>query len=83
MPTTALVEDGRTSILFVQPDPTKPVFVRRRVRVIRRFQDVVYLLSEPRPVREGGPQPIRPGEHVIAGGAVLLNEAIEDLPVTK
>ncbi|MBI1916446.1 MAG: efflux RND transporter periplasmic adaptor subunit [Planctomycetes bacterium] len=83
VPTTALVEDGRTSILFVQPDSTKPVFVRRRVRVVRRFQDVIYLLSEPRPVREGGPQPIRPGEHVVAGGAVLLNEAIEDLPVTK
>jgi cobalt-zinc-cadmium efflux system membrane fusion protein len=83
VPTTALVEDGRTSILFVQPDPAKPVFVRRRVRVVRRFQDVVYLLSEPRPVRPDGPQPIRKDEHVVASGAVLLNEAIEDLPITK
>src|SRR5262249_40050398 len=30
VPTTGLVEDGRASILFVQPDPSKPVFVRRR-----------------------------------------------------
>jgi len=83
VPTPALIEDGQTSTVFVQPDPTKPVFVRRRVHVVRRFQDVVYLLAEPRPVRTGGAQPIRAGEHVVAGGAVLLNEAIEDLPVAR
>jgi len=83
VPTAALIDDGQTSTVFVQPDPAKPVFVRRRVQVVRRFQDVVYLLSEPRPLQAGGPEAIRPGESVIAGGAVLLNEAIEDLPVAR
>ena len=83
VPTAALIDDGQTSTVFVQPDPAKPVFVRGRVQVVRRFQDVVYLLSEPRPLQAGGPEAIRPGESVIAGGAVLLNEAIEDLPVAR
>ena len=73
VPTAALVEDGHTSIVFVQPDPTKSVFVRRRVQVARRFADVVYLQAGT----------VRAGEQVVDSGAVLLNEAIEDLPVSK
>jgi cobalt-zinc-cadmium efflux system membrane fusion protein len=73
VPTAALVEDGRASIVFVQPDPEKPVFVRRRVQVVRRFDDVVHL-------RAGA---VQRGEFVVDSGAVLLNEAIEDLPVGK
>ncbi len=72
VPTAALVEDGHTSIVFVRPNPAKPLFVRRRIQVIRRFQDIVYL-------RAGT---VRPGEHIVDSAAVLLNEAIEDLPVT-
>jgi multidrug efflux pump subunit AcrA (membrane-fusion protein) len=69
VPTAALVEDGRTSAVFVQPDPSRPQFVRRQVEVARRFRDVAYL--------KGG---VRPGDRVVASGAVLLSEALADLP---
>jgi membrane fusion protein, heavy metal efflux system len=75
VPTAALVEDGRTSVVFVQPDPEKAVFVRRPVSVARRGRDVSYVSTAP-------PQVIRPGERVVTGGAVFFQEALADLPLT-
>ena len=74
MPTDALVEDGRESIVFVQPDPGQSRFVRRRVAVTRRFHDVVYL-------RDQGDQGVRPGMRVVTGGALFLRDALADLPL--
>lgn len=77
VPIGALVEDGKESVLFVQPDPDKLRFVRRQVAVARRFADVAYLrLDPPAPL-----QVVKPGERVLAAGAVLLKDAMEDLPV--
>ncbi len=71
VPTAALVEDGRESVVFVQPSPGLPRFERRTVTVIRRFQDIVHLQAGS----------IRVGERVVIGGAVLLNEAMAELPL--
>src|SRR5689334_1390107 len=49
VPADAVVEDGRESIVFVQPDPARLVFVRRSVTVSRRFQDKIYLRGNPPP----------------------------------
>jgi membrane fusion protein, heavy metal efflux system len=79
VPTGALVEDGRESILFVQPDPRQALFVRRKVSVVRRFHDVVYLRTAPDRARDA--EPIRPGERVVVSGSVLLKDALAELPV--
>ncbi len=77
VPATALVEDGRESIVFVQPDPDKLRFTRRHVQVLRRLHDVVYLSGKP---ADGKAEPIRPGERVVTGGALFLNDALSDMP---
>src|SRR5262249_26413841 len=40
IPMMALVEDGRQSVVFVQPDPTKPYYTQERVHVARREREV-------------------------------------------
>jgi cobalt-zinc-cadmium efflux system membrane fusion protein len=77
VPATALVEDGRSSVVFVQPDKDKLQFARRQVKVLRRLHDVVYLSTKP---NDGTSEPVRPGDHVVVGGAVFLNDAMADLP---
>ncbi len=78
IPASALVEDGHQSLVFVQPDPNQPHFEQRQVSVARRYHDRVYVHRvAPLP----GCQPIQPGEHVVVGGAVLLRDALAQLPV--
>jgi len=78
LPATAVVEDGRESVVFVQPDAGRLHFVRRTVTVVRRFHDVVY-------VRTGSASDgsLRPGERVVTGGSVFLKDALADLPQEK
>jgi cobalt-zinc-cadmium efflux system membrane fusion protein len=76
IPTGALVEDGHDSIVFVQIPNEKNQFQRRKVKVTRRYQDVVYVRAD-----IDGKDALQAGDHVITGGAVLLNEAMSDLPV--
>jgi cobalt-zinc-cadmium efflux system membrane fusion protein len=51
VPAGALVEDGSESVVFVQPQEGKDVFVQRHVQVARRTRDLVYIRSvlKPRP----------------------------------
>ena len=72
IPTAALVEDGTQSVVFVRPDPADSRFVRRTVEVSRRQHDVVYLTP---PSALGG---VRPGEQVVVGGAIQLNQVLTD-----
>lgn len=73
VPADAVVEDGRESIVFVRPDPSKLHFIRRRVMVSRRFQDKIYLRGDS----------IRPGDQVVTGAALLLRQALDELPLPK
>jgi membrane fusion protein, heavy metal efflux system len=75
IPTGALVEDGHDSIVFVQVPNEKQQFQRRKVTVTRRYQDVVYIRAD-----AAGKPGIHAGDRVVSGGAVLLNEAMGDLP---
>jgi cobalt-zinc-cadmium efflux system membrane fusion protein len=77
VPATALVEDGRESVVFVQSDGEKLRFTKRHVRVLRRFHDVVYVSAKP---VGGKGEAIKPGDRVVTGGAVFLNDAMADLP---
>jgi len=73
IPAAAVVEDGGESIVFVQADPQQEQrFVRRRVRVVRRLSDVVYIKNE-----EPG---VRQGLRVVTCGALLLQNAMAQLP---
>jgi cobalt-zinc-cadmium efflux system membrane fusion protein len=74
IPTMALVEDGRESVIFVQPDPGKPHYRQIRVDVARREREVVFLRA-----RSGEPTPLRPGQTWVASsGSVELKAALED-----
>ncbi|MGH7170268.1 MAG: efflux RND transporter periplasmic adaptor subunit, partial [Gemmataceae bacterium] len=80
VPASALVEDGEDSIVFVQPDPSKPRYARRRVAVAMRLRDAIYVrtdLSEKE--RKKGLQAVKPGEFIVTEGSLELQSALEDL----
>jgi cobalt-zinc-cadmium efflux system membrane fusion protein len=80
VPTAALIEDGQSSIVFVQENPARPVYTRRRVVVVRRLRGSVILRGWLTPAQERrGLQTVRPGELVVRSGAVELNKALEEL----
>ncbi len=53
VPISAVVEDGKDSIVFVQTDPKKPVYTMRRVQVTNRFERTAYVRSVPVTKRRG------------------------------
>jgi cobalt-zinc-cadmium efflux system membrane fusion protein len=73
VPATAVVEDGQSSIVFVQTQADPPRFAMRQVSVARRYHDVVCV--QRRPV--GGAQTLRPGERVVSAGALEFKAAME------
>ena len=84
IPTTALIEDGQESIVFVQPDPEQPRYTWRRVAVARRGRDIVHLRSElTAKEREAGLAALRPGEWVVTSGALEMSAALKDLQEAK
>jgi cobalt-zinc-cadmium efflux system membrane fusion protein len=80
VPTTALIEDGHESIVFVQPDPKEPLYVLRHVAVVRRTREKAYLRSQPKPGEEGDEaKMLRSGERVVTAGALELRATLKDL----
>jgi cobalt-zinc-cadmium efflux system membrane fusion protein len=87
VPISALVEDGKDSIVFVQADPKQPIYTLRRVQVTNRFDRTAYVRSVPTSkddelAPEEGAQPstptepLRAGERVLAAGALELKMAL-------
>jgi cobalt-zinc-cadmium efflux system membrane fusion protein len=98
VPVTALVDDRQASLIFVQTDPREPRFAVRKVRVVRRGNEVVWLSPVLRPGNErwsagmaAGAAAIavdaafspRPGDLAARSGAVLLKGALEDKPAPR
>jgi len=85
IPTAALVEDGRDSVVFVQPDPDRPVYVMKRVKVVKRFADVVQISNELTvPEVERGLRPLEPNkERVVTQNALGMKAALEDVQSKK
>ncbi len=91
IPITAVVEDGKQCLIFVQPDPGKPNFTMRRVLISHRFDLSAFVrsrltrkeqqaLAEP-DSQEGSLlplQPLAPGERVLTTGVMELKAALED-----
>jgi cobalt-zinc-cadmium efflux system membrane fusion protein len=89
VPTSALVDDGKQCVVFVQPEDQKPLYTLRRVQVTHRFDKTVFvrsrLASEDAELtadeKEEGflpRQPLRPGERVLTSGALELKKELED-----
>jgi membrane fusion protein, heavy metal efflux system len=90
IPVDALVDDGRQSLVFVQPDAARHQFTMRRVQVTHRFDRTVFVRATPVPkdeqltAREAEEgllpiEPLRPGERVLTAGSVELKRVVIDL----
>jgi cobalt-zinc-cadmium efflux system membrane fusion protein len=93
VPAQALVEDGETSVLFVQVDPNKHEYVMKQVAVIERFNGGegngkpaggtrlwAYVRSKlDKKQKDAGLQELKPGEMVVVGGAIELKAALEEV----
>jgi hypothetical protein len=89
VPGTAVVPggvNGAETFVFVEVNPaqlrdTQPkkdyrYFAQRRVTVVRRFADRVYIRSQ---TASGGGESLKTGDAVVTSGAVELRAALEDL----
>jgi cobalt-zinc-cadmium efflux system membrane fusion protein len=90
IPVDALVDDGKQSLVFVQPDPAMRQYTMRRVHVTHRFDRTVFVQDTPVPnqarltaleAEEGllPKEPLRPGERVLVAGSVELKRVVIDL----
>ena len=80
VPASAVVEDGRQSIVFVRPNPDEACYSLRHVCVAWRSQSEVHLRSRVGAEDSArGLQAIQPGERVVAGAVIQLRSALEDL----
>jgi cobalt-zinc-cadmium efflux system membrane fusion protein len=90
VPVSAVVDDGRQCVVFVQPDPAKPHYVLRRVEVTHRFDKKVFVRSrfdekeEARLKQEKKDldllpvQPLHENERVLTAGVLELKKELED-----
>jgi len=90
VPPDALVDDGKQSLVFVQPDATKSKFTMRRVQVTHRFDRTAFVRATPIPKEEQltareaeegllPKEPLRPGELVLLSGSLELKRVVMDL----
>jgi cobalt-zinc-cadmium efflux system membrane fusion protein len=90
VPLTALAEDGKQSFVFVQPDPRRPIYTMRRVRITHRFEKVAFVRSrlteeereltpEEKTLGLHPPEPLEVGEHFVPSGVLELRAALEDM----
>jgi cobalt-zinc-cadmium efflux system membrane fusion protein len=79
VPTKAIVDEADATFVFVQLDPARPLFQRRRVAVTQRHQDLVDVRGMVTPEQaEQGIRPLVPGEVVVVSGAIELAAALND-----
>jgi cobalt-zinc-cadmium efflux system membrane fusion protein len=80
LPATAIVEEGRQTFVFVQPNAKKLLYEQRRVSIVRRGVDVVHVRSRLTPEEEKqGLRTVRPGERVVTAGSVEIKAILDDL----
>jgi cobalt-zinc-cadmium efflux system membrane fusion protein len=76
IPANAVIDIGNEAIAYVQPDVSKPVYHRRRVSVVQRYFDVVYVRSEIKDDKKNLNE-IQVGDAVIAGGLLELEDYLQ------
>jgi cobalt-zinc-cadmium efflux system membrane fusion protein len=89
VPVSAVVDDGQQSVVFVQTDAAKHIYMMRRVELANRYENTVFVRSrpfakdeQPRPEElELGmlpKEPLRPGERILQTGVGELKAALSD-----
>jgi cobalt-zinc-cadmium efflux system membrane fusion protein len=89
VPMSAVVDDGRQCVVFVQPDPNKPEYTLRRVQISHRFDKTAFVRSrltekEMELTPEDKDQellprrPLLPGERLLTTGVLELKRELED-----
>ena len=80
VPTTALVEQGDDTQIFVEVDAVHHEFARRQVMVTRRGRNLAFVRVSPTSSeRREGDEPLHAGEHVITTGVLELAAQLDDL----
>lgn len=78
IPANALIDVRDQSIVYVQPDKTKPYFERRHVKVLQRFYDMVYIRTNPAADQKAqGMRGIQIGDEVVTGGVLELEDYLQ------
>jgi cobalt-zinc-cadmium efflux system membrane fusion protein len=92
IPTSALADEGKQAVVFVQTDENKPgTYTMRRVEITKRFDKSVFVRSRfpdgedeqalTPEEKEQGLLPrhtLKPGEHVLTSGVLELKKELED-----
>lgn len=83
VPTSALVEEGGTTAVFVEIDPVDHEIARRVVAVTRRGKDRIFIRAVPNEQeRKQGAGPLKVGEQVVMRGGADLDSELENLKST-
>jgi cobalt-zinc-cadmium efflux system membrane fusion protein len=72
VPASALVDTGRETLVFLQPDPARPVYVQRSVTVVRRGHDTAHVRFA-----------TKPEDRIVTAGALELKAALDDLKAAR
>ena len=75
IPANAVIDVGTDAVVYIQTDAAVPKFHRRRVRIVQRYFEVVYVRSElSDEQKSNGLQEVRVGDSVVAGGLLELED---------
>ena len=78
IPSNAVIDVGDDVIVYIQPDVSNPRFHRRKVSVVQRYFDVVYVRSElTDEQRHNGQKEIHAGDAIVTGGILELEDYLQ------
>lgn len=77
VPVPAVIDNGEECIVFVQPDPDRPVYAMRRVSLLRRSGGSAFVRSTDGP--QSTASPLKAGDIVVTSGAIELQAALLQL----
>ncbi len=80
VPTSCLIEDGTSAQVFVETNQALHEFTCRKVAVVQRQQELVYVRAEPlASEKETGDEPLKAGERVVRSGVLELQAELMGL----
>lgn len=84
VPINAVIDEGKISVVFISPKEGSSEFSRRKIAVVRRTADSVFVRIEPtEEERKAGAEPLKAGEWVAATGILSLEGVLSDLEASN